>query len=162
VTLQRPEVLAPGSREKHGITGGGWMARREVFQAAGLYEHAIVGGADDYIAHAMYGDIASDCVLRKMHYKSSLVAHYQQWATRFYGAVQGRVGVVRGDVHHLWHGELQNRKYFDRHDVLDELGYDPVRDVDVLPNQPLEWSAHADQKLRAWLRSYFLERKEDE
>ncbi|MGC9968417.1 MAG: hypothetical protein ABSC29_01635 [Minisyncoccia bacterium] len=161
VTTKNPAVLAPGSNLKHGITGGAWAARCEVIEACGLYEYAIVGGADDYLAHAVYGDFDSDCVKRKMEYDPALIRHYREWAELFYSQTRGMLGVVPGDVLHLWHGELDNRKYFDRHKELHRLGYNPYLDIVAPPGRPLEWSSHASVPLRNWFYDYFRERKED-
>lgn len=162
VTTRRPEVLLPGSVEKHGTTGYAWAARREVFDVAGLYEGAIVGGADDYTAHAVYGDFESECVARKMQYDPVLMRHFREWGERFHSVVQGKIGFVRGDILHLWHGDLQHRQYLDRHEMLGRLGYDPYRDICSSPGMPLEWSSCASDNLRAWIYDYFVNRREDE
>lgn len=162
VTTRRPEVLSETPTEKHGITGGAWAARREIFEVVGLYEHAIIGGADDYIAHAIFGDFTSECVARKMQHNPVLMKHFRSWAEVFYSVVQGKTGFVHGDILHLWHGDLQHRRYFDRHEELGRFGYNPYRDISISPDKPIEWSPYASQGLRKRLKDYFSDRKEDD
>jgi hypothetical protein len=88
--------------------------------------------------------------------------HLQAWGARFYQQVQGSLGVVRGDICHLWHGEALHRRYFLRMHEITDLGYNPWTDLAVRSGQPLEW--HADMKkpeLRQYFADYFLSRRED-
>lgn len=162
VTKENPKVLLPESQLKHGLTGGAWAMRREILDSCGLYEYAITGGADDYMAHAIFGDLDSDCVKNKMCYNHDLIKHYKNWAKLFFEQTKGKTDFVPGDALHLWHGELKNRNYFDRHNELEKLKFNPYRDIISQPGNPLEWSNDTSIELRNYLIKYFCDRKEDE
>lgn len=161
VVAKNPEVLGPGSTLKHGFTGGAWAAQRELFDSCGLYEYAVVGGADDYTAHALFGDFNSLCLKDKMCGNENIIRHYLEWAEPLFSRVNGKVSFVSGSVFHLWHGDVENRKYVNRHLKLCQLGYDPFRHLVGMPGKPLEWSPDTPVELRKWILEYFLNRKED-
>lgn len=161
IVTKKSSVLGPYSNEKHGTSGFAWAFRRDVIEGCGLYEYAIVGGADDYMAHAMFGDFESPCLKSKMNGNSFIRNHYLEWAKKFYDAIGGNIGVVPGSILHLWHGDLKNRQYFERHKVLNCLGFNPYEDILAIPGMPLEWSKNTSSELKNWVINYFSERAED-
>lgn len=42
-----------------------------------------------------------------------------------------RWGYVENHLAHLWHGEIENRRYLERNAILIECDYDPARDLDA-------------------------------
>ena len=153
-------LLRTGHFEDHGHTGYGWAARRELLDRHGLYEYAVAGSADHYMAHAAMGDIESPCIDRMMMHQPALVRHFREWATAFGHAVESQVGCVQGTANHLWHGDLADRRYFHRHVELADLGYDPARDIIARPGRPLELRPERTD-LAEWFRLYFHSRRED-
>lgn len=147
-----------GGRTEHGCTGFAWAARRDFLRSIRLYEGCVIGGADHLMAHAFYGDWQSDCVLQTIGH-SEMYHHYRYWAERAFAATQGKVGVVPGDVLHLWHGHPTNRRYIRRWKQLREFRFNPYTDVDWSKFPPC-WSAHRGD-LAEWAKNYFLSRKED-
>lgn len=157
-----PHVLASGRYEDHGHPGYAWAARREVLDEHGLYEYAVAGSADHYMAHAAVGDLDSPCIARMMFNRAPLMECFRVWAEAFDRTVQGRLGVVSGEVLHLWHGELQNRQYRLRQRELAKLDFNPLTDIVVLPGKPLELKPGINKPgLREWFASYFTSRQED-
>ena len=155
-------VLNTGKFEDHGHTGYGWAARRDILDKHGLYEYAIAGSADHYMAHAIYGDFDGVCIQRLMNNNQQLVRHFAEWGKNFYDDVQGNLGVVPGEVLHLWHGDLVNRNYGVRHKELARLNFDPFTDIVAQPGKPLELVVDdAKQSLRDWFKGYFASRQED-
>jgi hypothetical protein len=61
---------------------------------------------------------------------------------------------------HLWHGELDDRRYVERNEMLARFGFDPARDL-VLEDGLWAWSCAHDPALAMWLRRYFVERRDD-
>jgi len=95
----------------HGHVGFAWGARREVLDRVGLFDRALIGGADHVMAHAAVGQIPHHCI------RTTFVENLDEvvdWSRRFYGATEGRLGFVRGDLWHLWHGDVEKRRYFER------------------------------------------------
>jgi hypothetical protein len=86
--------------------------------------------------------------------------HYLNWAIPFHKSVAERLGLVSGRVHHLSHGDLQNRRYGDRHEYLATFNFDPDQDLRVAPNGAWEW-ARPRPDLERFLKSYFIARAED-
>lgn len=157
----RPELLDAGRYDAHGHTGYGWAMRREIFDAVGLYESAVSGSADHFMAHAIYGDY-NFCIQNALKRDPQQIGHLQAWGQRFHAAVDGSLGVVPGHIRHLWHGAAENRRYFLRmHDITD-LGYNPWTDLHITPGAPLEWAGDMEKPaLRRYFSDYFTSRRED-
>ncbi|MFZ6733737.1 hypothetical protein ACO0LG_17550 [Undibacterium sp. Ji42W] len=157
----QPETLHAGRYDTHGHTGYGWAMRRNLFDSVGLYEAAISGSADHFMAHAIYGDY-NFCIQNALKHDHAQIAHLQAWGQRFYERVQGRLGVVQGEIRHLWHGEALHRRYFLRMHEITDLGFNPWTDLSMRAGQALEW--HADMHkpgLRQYFIDYFQSRRED-
>ncbi len=148
-----------GDRTQHGCTGFAWAARRDFLRSVRLYEGCVIGGADHLMAHAFFGDWNSECVLKTTGGRSAMFEHYQNWAESAFRATQGTVGVVSGELLHLWHGHPTNRRYLRRWKDLREFGFDPCADVDWTKSPPC-W-AHNRRDMAEWAKAYFLSRRED-
>lgn len=156
----RPDTLNAGRYDLHGHTGYGWAMRREIFDAVGLYEAAVSGSADHFMAHAIYGDY-NFCIQNALKHDAKQIAHLQEWGGRFFEMVQGSLGVVPGRIEHLWHGDAVNRRYFLRMHEITDLGFNPWTDIEHRPGQPLTWSSGASEELKSYFGRYFASRKED-
>ena len=86
--------------------------------------------------------------------------YYRAWAEPWFTAVRGNVGYIEGDVFHLWHGELVNRRASERHRALAAHGFDPHTDISLPPSGALRWASDKPA-LHQYLRDYFENRKED-
>ncbi|MEP6925284.1 MAG: hypothetical protein ABI954_12530 [Pyrinomonadaceae bacterium] len=154
------EKAASDNFDLHGHTGFGWAARREMFDELELYDRAIAGTADHLMAHAATGKIEHSCVERAF-FSSSIKTHFERWGNRFAEIVQNKIGFVNGDLWHLWHGELKNRRYLERTRELSLLGFNPLTDLVTNENGLFEFSEMRDD-LRIWMTDYFRQRLEDE
>jgi len=161
VMASSPESLEIGRYDKHGHTGYGWAMRREIFEEVGLYEAAISGSADHFMAHAIYGNYGF-CVENALKRDPAQITHLKTWGQSFHRMVQGSLGVVPGQIRHLWHGDTVDRRYFLRmHDITD-LGYNPHTDLAARPGLPLEWAdGMRKEGLRDYFANYFAMRRED-
>lgn len=95
----------------HGHVGFAWGARREVLEKCPLYDKALIGGADHIIAHAAAGHIPHQCI-RKSFIDD--IEEVEAWSKRFYDVVRGKIGYTKGDLYHIWHGDIKNRQYLQR------------------------------------------------
>ncbi|KAF1047852.1 MAG: hypothetical protein GAK35_00472 [Herbaspirillum frisingense] len=154
-------TLDAGRYDLHGHTGYGWAMHREIFDQVGLYECAISGSADHFMAHAIFGDY-NFCIRNALKHDRRQIGHLREWGERFHALVRGSLGVTPGHVRHLWHGDAINRRYFLRmHDITD-LGFDPWTDLEIRPGQPIEWAAGMGKTgLRDYFARYFSSRMED-
>jgi hypothetical protein len=135
--------------------GLAWAARRATLDAHGLYDASVIGGGDRMIVCAALGrfELAQRCQrLSDRHF-----AHYLGWARPFHAAVEG-VGAIPGRAFHLWHGDLRDRQYETRFDLL--AGFDPLADVARDPGGSWRWSS-AKPELHRAVRRYFAQRCED-
>lgn len=161
VMNRNPESLEAGRYDVHGHTGYGWAMRRELFDEVGLYEAAVSGSADHFMAHAIY-DNYGFCIENALKHDPMQIAHLKEWGTQFYARVQGSLGVVPGTIRHLWHGDTVNRRYFLRMHEITDLGFNPYTDLLALPGYPLEWTPGLNKPgLEAYFVNYFNQRLED-
>jgi hypothetical protein len=86
--------------------------------------------------------------------------HYLAWARPYSASVMGRVGSVRGRLFHLWHGDIKDRRYGERHSRMQAFEFDPFDDIAL--GQDGCWRWNSDKKaLHTFVRSYFESRNED-
>ncbi len=95
----------------HGHVGFAWAAKREVLDECPLYEKALIGGADHIIAHAAAGQIGHTCISRAFVEDMDAI---NEWSKKFYRLVRGRIDYVKGDLYHIWHGDVKDRQYLKR------------------------------------------------
>lgn len=148
----RPDLAHPGFA---------WAARRDVLEPRGIYDKFVVGGGDYFNMLAMFFD-------------STLVAHpkvsaclseeqasdFQCWVDGFHRAVDGDVASTPGTVFHLWHGDLANRRYIDRYEILRRHHFDPRRDLIADRHGCWSWTARKPD-LQRMVAEYFAGRLED-
>jgi hypothetical protein len=158
---RNPHLLEANRYDVHGHTGYGWAMRRELFDEVGLYEGAISGSADHFMAHAIYGHYGF-CVENALKHDPLQIAHLKEWGERFFSRVQGSLGVVPGEIRHLWHGDTANRRYFLRMHEITDHGYNPYTDIVSIPGKPLEWAPDLNKPgLEAYFANYYSQRRED-
>jgi hypothetical protein len=138
--------------------GIAWAARREVLEATGFYDANIVGGGDTAMALACIGQAVQ--LPEKRALSDAHLRHYIGWAESFCRAVDQHVAFLTGKIYHLWHGEFSSRQYKDRHLLLQEANFDPVRDVKLSADSVWEWG-DVPEPLREAVRTYFSNRRED-
>ena len=153
------EILRGNMRVDGRISSGlAWAARREVAERHGFYDACVMGSGNRAIACAALGRF--DDAIHYLRMNPDWTRHYMAWAQPYYGTVQGSVGYVEGSLFHLWHGELENRRYAERHQYLGERGFDPARDIFIGDNGAWRWNG-ARAELEKFVRGYFESRRED-
>ncbi len=86
--------------------------------------------------------------------------YYLRWSRPFFDSVQGQVSVVKGDLLHLWHGELSDRRSRQRHRGLAEFNFDPAIDITVAENRCWRWNSDK-REMHKYVAKYFVGRNED-
>lgn len=97
--------------DKHGHVGFAWGARRSVLDIMPLYDKALIGGADHIMAHAAAGQIGHQCITKSF---TDDIEAVNDWSRLFYNVINGKIGYVKGDLYHIWHGDLGKRQYLKR------------------------------------------------
>ena len=136
--------------------GFAWAARRELFEAGGLFAYAILGGGDTCMALAFSG--LKDA---RFEWPGRLGRHLDAYAATMLPVVEGRLGYLPGiSVHHMWHGEARNRRYFGRRRTLAAFDYDPLIDLAKDADGMWQWASDKPALHRA-VCEYFEQRRED-
>ncbi len=150
--LYRPDLAHPGFA---------WAARREILDAHGLYDKCILGGGDFFSTLAMYCDSSalkhpavSRCLSRHQ------MTDVKNWMDKFHGTVAGDVAATPGAVFHLWHGNLANRRYLERYQILQNFDFDPAADIALDDASCWRWSSDKPE-FHSCVAGYFSSRKED-
>lgn len=128
--------------------GFAWGFRRSWFRKYGFYEYAITGSGDTLSTAAWLG-----VEFPKGYLKPAFVRSY----TDYRRMAKPSLTCSPGKVYHLWHGTHKNRKYVDRHQIVD--GIPDVQRI-IRPN----WSGVfelTDKVVEAKLQTYFKEREDD-
>lgn len=97
--------------DRHGHVGFAWGARRSVLEAMPLYDKALIGGADHIMAHAAAGHIDHNCIRKSF---TDDIDAINEWSEDFRRVIGGRLGYVKGDLYHIWHGDVAKRQYLKR------------------------------------------------
>ena len=152
-------VLERVTDRSQATPGMAWAARRDLLERHGFFDANVIGGGDTAMACAAYGVAKVAARLHHMNAKQS--ARYDAWAARFHHDVGGRVGLVPGEIRHLWHGELARRHAAGRHAALAAHDFDPDVDVVIGPQGAWRW-ASAKPALHALLDDYFRTRGDND
>jgi hypothetical protein len=142
----------PGSTSK----GMVWAARRHLLDQNGFYDACIIGGGDLALIAAVYG--CFDVAVRNMNDMQS--DHYMAWARQWHDMLSGEIGFLDGRLLHLWHGEIDDRRYRERHDGLRPYDFDPFVDIALDDNRSWRWNSDKPD-LHAYVKTYFASRRED-
>jgi hypothetical protein len=148
----------PGARPRWFKQGNAWAANRSLLERTGFYDRAIVGGGDKLMAFAAMG--LSEKVNAYFLLSPAHAEDYYAWARTFNEEAEGQIGYVETDCFHLWHGDLKNRQYEERHAILRENHYDPAADISLDPQGCWRWNSPKYEMHRR-IRDYFYERWED-
>lgn len=103
-------VSGHNNYDVHGHVGFAWGARRSVLDTVPLYDKALIGGADHIIAHAAAGHIPHRCIEKSF---TEDITEVTFWSRRFQRVIKN-IGYVKGDLYHIWHGDIKKRDYLQR------------------------------------------------
>jgi hypothetical protein len=129
-----------------------WAARRRMLETHGFYDAGVIGGGDALMAAAACGRAPDKARAFQMGPEQS--RHYVAWASRFYEDVRGRISFVEGDVVHLWHGDLSDRRYKERFQDFQRFGFDPQHDLAQAPEGVWRWNSNKPE-LHNWVKGHF-------
>lgn len=154
----RPEQLVPLKSQHEGTPGLAWAARRELLEQHGLYDAGILGSGDHAIAYAAAGEFQPAIDAWCMNDRQR--QHYLDWAVPFSKTVGGNIGLVPGDIYHLWHGSVRDRGYRRRHIGLMPFQFDPYLDIALDKDSCWRWNSKK-RAMHDYVRRYFESRSED-
>jgi hypothetical protein len=151
--------LATATARREGACSAGlaWGARRDLLAKHGLFDACTIGGGDTAFACAAYG--AFEEVVRLHAMNDWQRDFYHRWAEPFSRAVGG-VSLVHGDVFHLWHGSMSDRRPRERHEGLRPFQFNPMEDIALAATGCWRWNT-PKPAMHRYVRDYFAGRKED-
>jgi hypothetical protein len=145
---------------RHGHTGFAWAARRDLLNICGFFDVCLTGSADHLMAHGFVGDFDSPCIDEMIGLGTPLHRAYVDWTAIAYRECRGNVAYLPGRALHLWHGDLEQRKYYQRSQELKRLRFDPRTDIRLSPDGCWAWTG-VNPPLERWARELFADRMED-
>ena len=140
------------------LFGIAWAGRAEVLRACNFYDACIVGSGDRASAYAAMGQF--EAAKKHMEMNEKRWDHYREWAEILHRQVRGRLGFIDSNVYHLWHGDLADRNYIDRHTGFRIFDFDPNEDIALTASGSWRWNSDKPE-MHAYLRRYFQLRNED-
>jgi hypothetical protein len=155
VCLVRP-VSADAPKVPWPANGFAFAAKKSIICDSKFYDHGVLDGNDILFLCAIYGEF--EIAMERLKHNEMQRRHYLEWARRAQESFGGRVGYIPGTIYHLWHGNLVNRNYMGRHELM--AGFDPDRDIQQAPNGVWLWSDPHSELARN-VKDYFRSRKED-
>ena len=154
-----PGLLSKDMRGDFRVNSGlAWAARRDVLNQSSLYDACILGSGNRAIVCAQLGEFEE--AIKYLRMNKPWAEHYLRWARHHYRQIRGGLGAVEGRILHLWHGDLRNRRYRDRHVALSEFGFNPQYDV-ALDDQRCWRGNSPKMAMHRYVEAYFASRKED-
>jgi hypothetical protein len=139
-------------------TGRAAVARRTLLENHGFYDSCVMGSGSRAMLCAALGRF--DDAIQYLKMSPLWARHYLAWAHPFFDSVNGSVTYLNENVFHLWHGELEDRKYIERHGLLKEADFDPVKDIALDENGVWQWS-RPQSEMKEYFWRYFTGRRED-
>ncbi len=150
-------MLVQNMRLKGWNSGLAWAGRRDALET-GFYDACIMGSGNRAILCAQLGRFDFGSQYNQMN--DRWAAHYLAWARQHYERINGSLGFIDGTLIHLWHGDLKDRRYADRHREFSEFLFDPA--VDLAEDEHGGWRWNSDKPaMHQYVRNYFATRKED-
>jgi hypothetical protein len=146
-----------GARRR--LAGLAWAGRRELLSRHGFYDACVFGAGDRALACAAFGEHRR--AWQAWRRTPGQERHYLAWAEPFAAEVGGRVGLVEGDLVHLWHGRIEDRQHGIRHDAAQRHAFDPGTDLRIDPGTGLWRWASAKPDLHRAVVEFFHGRRED-
>ncbi len=118
----------------------------------------IIGGADSIFANFC---IINDPFYEKILNQKTTIKSKNFWELYKEKFKDIKYSYVDGLIIHYWHGDLRDRKYRERTDVLISLNYDPNEDISYDENGVLQFTEKG-KRLETPIKEYFESRRESE
>jgi len=139
-------------------TGQIWAITKSFYKKIGkINDIEIIGGADSIIAHF--------CILKENSYKNILnkkttLHSKDSWVLYKEKFKDVKYSYIDGLIVHYWHGNLEDRKYNERFDILTHYNYNPINDIMYDENDVLQFTEKG-KRLEPLIKKYFVSRKEN-
>ena len=132
--------------------GFAWAFRRDWYRKVGFYDYAVTGSGDTLSSAAWLGKVFP------ANFRS-LPEPLQPSYSEFRLKPRPRITYLKGTIYHLYHGTRENRKYVERHSMLNSK-YDIRKLIRVNRDGVFEW-----MEPHLWnpkMLDYFIKRNDDD
>ena len=139
----------------NGNPGMAFAAKIEIIKTHQFYDKNIVGGGDTILIASILNKLADIFPRRPfspMH-RSDIQNYGDKISKKKYKTTN-----LHGTIYHLWHGELLQRQYASRYNILTSHNYDPTDHITCQTNMPLRWK-NAPEGLKKDLYQYMYSRE---
>lgn len=92
--------------------GGSWLGKTSILKKNKLFEKMYVGGGDTIFAYALFSNHSGYTLNQLKKYNSEIYKEAIEWIKNFNNY---KVGFLKKDVNHLYHGDLSSRNYNSRY-----------------------------------------------
>lgn len=134
----------------YGHVGFAWGIKSDVLKETLFFDKALIGGADHIMAKSAIGEWNHKNIITNF---SDIKNDIQEFGVKFYGNCQGKLGYTKGNLLHLYHGDVEKREYVKRFQDFNQ----------EIPN--LEKSKDGfykgNNKTENYFKSYFNKREVD-
>jgi len=150
----------------HGLA---WAARSDLLKKTLLFDKGIVGGGDAYMIFSFLqcekfkyvyeNQFKHACIYKEIPSNNGFNNVFNKWGKNFSSLINGKVGCIDNVIYSMYHGEIEDRQYCSRHDILNNNGYDPGKHLKLNKYNCFEWSSqHNFKKLIDEVKVYFKKR----
>jgi len=136
--------------------GLAWAFRYDILKSIKLFDYNIIGSGDKLLFGALFDilfkhEVAGINIKPYVEYTKNLSLYVKPEEVSFVNDLT---------VYSMYHGELVNRRYVERHDILTNHLFDCSKDLIDIENKPFRFSDHVTVDLKNNILRYFLNRKD--
>lgn len=135
---------------KGGDIGLSWAISTKLLKKLGcFFDYGIIGGGDSFFVMPMVNQsIKTKCVGFDNSLKDYHLAH-----------LKPKLGYLNNRVYHMYHGSSTNRRYMNRHTILQKHNFNPKTDLTTDKNGL--YTIQGKPELYKDIKNYFISRRED-
>ena len=145
-------------RKGTSAAGFAWAAHRDLLDRHSFYDACIVGGGDRAMACAAHR--CFDELMQRHYMNGHERQRYITWAEPYYETVQAENAFLDTDIFHLWHGDIDKRKSYSRHEGFQRFQFNPYTDIAIGEGGSWRWNSDKPE-MHQYVREYFASRQED-
>ncbi|MDE1905104.1 MAG: hypothetical protein KGH75_01455 [Rhodospirillales bacterium] len=125
----------------------------------GLFEHAILGGADRYMVTSWIGK--HEYWFNENAHSEEFLRYSEKWVNNAYKVVNGNLGHLNCNINHSFHGYKVKRNYLGRKFILKDHAFNPETDIFKNSYGVYEFAGNKPG-MEKDISDYFESRQEDE
>jgi hypothetical protein len=142
-----------------GHPGWGWAMTKNTYEKIkGIYDKSILGGGDNILAKSI---MFNNYMNIQYPYKNCSLSFKKSLSEFQINCRNLKVGYIPGTVYHYYHGSFENRKYFDRWNIIIKNKYDPYSFLTKNEYGMYETTSSFSISFQNEIINYFKERNED-